>query len=133
MRADVVCLERVRSVAGEPLVHVATYLPLRRFERLLDVDLTRSSLYAVLAEQFGVEVRGGQRRIDAVAADATQARLLRVKRGTPVLRVTATNVDADDVAFEYFEAWYRADLTSFEIVVRAGTTAASLPGALRPA
>lgn len=123
MHADVVCLERVRSVAGEPLVHVATYLPLRRFERLLHVDLSHSSLYAVLSEQFGVEVRGGRRRIDAVAADATQARLLGIKARTPVLRVSATNVDADDVAFEHFEAWYRADQTSFEIVVRAGVPA----------
>ncbi len=133
MRAEVVCLERVRSVAGDPLVHVATYLPLRRFERLLEVDLTRTSLYAVLVEQFGVEVRGGRRRIDAVAADATRARLLNVKPRTPVLRVTATNVDADDIAFEYFEAWYRADQTSFEIVVRAQMTIEPSHGALQPA
>jgi len=132
MRSDVVCLERVRSVAGEALVHVSTYLPVRRFERLIDMDLTRSSLYAVLAEQFGVAVRGGRRRIDAVAADAAQSRLLGIKPRVPVLRVTATNVDAEDVAFEYFEAWYRADTTSFEIVVSARSSTEPLHGGRQP-
>ena len=119
MHAEVVCLERVRGVGGEPLVHVYTYLPLERFAPLLDMDLSRRSLYAVLAEDFGVEARGGRRRIDAVAAAPEQARLLRVPARSPVLRVTATNTDLDDVPFEHFEAWYRADQTSFEIVVSA--------------
>ena len=119
MRTDVICLERVRGVGGEPLVHVYTYLPLERFAGLLDVDLSQRSLYAVLGEEFGVEARGGRRRIDAVAARAEQARLLRVPAKSPMLRVTATNTAADDVPFEFFEAWYRADQTSFEIVVSA--------------
>ncbi len=133
MRTPVVCIERVRTVADDPLVHVSTYLPVHRFESLLDVDLTRSSLYAVLAEQFGCEVRGGRRRIDAVPAEGPHARLLGVKPKTPVLRVTATNVDANDVAFEHFVAWYRADRTSFEIVVQANPSAGSLHAALLPA
>lgn len=119
MRTEVVCLERVRGVGGEPLVHVFTYLPLRRFARLLEIDLSDRSLYAVLAEEFGVEARGGRRRIDAVPAAAEQARLLKVPARSPVLRVTATNTDAAGTPFEFFEAWYRADRTSFEIVVSA--------------
>lgn len=119
MGSEVVLLERVRGTEDGPLVHVSTYLPLRRFERLLDIDLAQRSLYAVLAEEFGVEARGGRRRIDAVAATAEQAKLLKIPAKSPVLRVTATNTDADGVAFEYFDAWYRADRTSFEIVVSA--------------
>ena len=119
MRAEVICLERVRGVDREPLVHVYKYLPLERFAPLLDLDLSQRSLYAVLAEEFGVEARGGRRRIDAVAAVAEHARLLKVPARSPVLRVTATNTDADGTPFEHFEAWYRADQTSFEIVVSA--------------
>lgn len=127
MHAGVLLLERVRGVDREPLVHVRTYLPLPRFEALLDMDLSQRSLYAVLAEEFGVEARGGRRRIDAVAATAEQARLLKVPSRSPVLRVTATNTDADGTPFEHFEAWYRADQTSFEIVVSARDGAVHAP------
>lgn len=131
MKSEVICLERVRGVGGEPLVHVYTYLPLRRFEGLLDVDLSQRSLYAVLAEQFGVQARGGRRRIDAVAAQPEQAKLLKVPAKSPVLRVTATNTDADDVPFEFFEAWYRADQTSFEIVVSSRDAAEPIHSPIR--
>lgn len=128
MRSEVVLIERVRLVAGEPLVHARTYLPLPRFAALVDEDLTAVSLYAVLHDHFGVRIGGGERRIEAVVAAGTEAELLHVKARSPLLFITATNLDADAVPFEYFEAWYRADRTSFEVVVSA--PAASAQGLL---
>lgn len=117
MRSEVVRVERVRHVGGEPLVHARTYLPLPRFAALVDEDLTTASLYAVLHERFGVRLGGGRRRIEAVVADAAEAELLHVKARSPLLFITATNIDGSGVPFEYFEAWYRGDRTSFEVLV----------------
>jgi GntR family transcriptional regulator len=124
MRSEVMLVERVRHVAGEPLVHARTYLPLPRFAALADEDLTSVSLYAILHDRFGVRIGGGQRRVEAVTAAGTEAELLQVKPRSPLLYVTATNLDSDGAPFEYFEAWYRADRTSFEVVVSSSTASA---------
>jgi GntR family transcriptional regulator len=115
---SVVCVERLRSVGGEPLVHVTTYLPWPRFADLLDVDLGGTGLYAVLDERYGVQPHGGLRRLEALSATAVQARLLGVRTRDAVLRVIASNVDAAGAPFEAFEAYYRGDRAVFEAVVR---------------
>jgi GntR family transcriptional regulator len=115
---SVVCLERLRSVAGEPLVHATTYLPWPRFADLVDVDLTTTGLYAELDERYGVRPHGGLRRLEAMSATPAQARMLGIRARDAVLRVVASNVDADGVPFEAFEAYYRGDRAVFEAVVR---------------
>lgn len=116
--ASVVCIERLRSVAGEPLVHATTYLPWPRFADLADIDLHATGLYGVLDERYGVHPHGGLRRLEALPATAAQAKLLRVRSKDAVLRVIASNVDATGAPFEAFEAYYRGDRAVFEAVVR---------------
>jgi GntR family transcriptional regulator len=116
--APVVCLDRLRSVAGEPLVHATTYLPWPRFADLLDVDFATAGLYATLDEVYGVRPHGGLRRLEAVSATPVQARLLGVRARDALLRVVASNVDASRVPFEAFDAYYRGDRAVFEADVR---------------
>lgn len=116
---EALAVDRLRSIGGEPVVAARTHLPLPRFEALVDADLSRVSLYRVLADEFGVRPTVGRRRVQAVAADDEQAELLGIDVGAPVLEVTGTGLDADGTPFEHFVAWYRGDRTSFEIV--AGT------------
>ena len=116
--SPVVCLERVRSVAGEPLVHATTYLPWPRFADLLDVELSDRGLYATLDAMYGVRPHGGLRRLESVSATPAQARLLGVRSRDALLRVVASNVDADGVPFEAFDAHYRGDRAVFEAEVR---------------
>jgi GntR family transcriptional regulator len=113
----IVCLERVRSVAGEPLVHATTYLPWPRFGDLLDVDFAEHGLYATIDAMYGVRPHGGLRRLEAVAATPAQARLLGVRARDALLRLVASNVDADGVPFEAFDAHYRGDRAVFEAEV----------------
>lgn len=112
----VVAIDRLRSVGGEPVVAVRTYLPLPRFAGLIDADLNQASLYRLLAKDYGVVPTIGRRRIQAVAADDEQADLLGIAVGAPLLEVTAVGLDSDGEPFEHFVAWYRGDRTSFEIV-----------------
>ena len=123
--APVVCLERLRSIGGEPLVHATTFLPWPRFADLLDVDLAEAGLYATLDERFGVRPHGGLRRLEAVSATPAQARLLGVRARDALLRVVASNIEETGVPFEAFDAYYRGDRAVFEADVRrrAETTA----------
>lgn len=115
--SDLVVLERLRAVDGDTVVRVCTHLPAPRFAPLAEMDLSRASLYAVLAAEFGVRPISGTRVIEAAVADRMLAKQLRVAFGSPTLRLTAINRDQDGTPFERFEAWYRGDETRFELVV----------------
>lgn len=117
--SSLVVLERLRAVDGDTIVRVCTHLPTPRFARLADMDLSRASLYAVLATEFGVRPSSGRRVIEAAVANRQLARDLRITSGSPVLRLTAVNCDQEGTPFERFEAWYRGDETRFELVVRS--------------
>jgi GntR family transcriptional regulator len=114
---DVVLISRLRAVDGERIVYVETSLPAPRFAPLLGMDLSSASLYAVLAEKFGVRPSSGRRVIEAVSADARLAGRLRVREHSPVLQLTAVDRDEDGIPFESFQAWYRGDETRFELIV----------------
>jgi len=115
---SVVCVERLRRVAAEPLVHATTYLPWPRFADLIGADLTTSGLYAALDDMYAVQPQGGLRRLEGLSATPAQARLLGIRPRDAVLRVIASNVDGAGVTFEAFEAYYRGDRAVFEAVVR---------------
>jgi GntR family transcriptional regulator len=114
-----VVIERTRAVGSETLVYVTTYLPLPRFDGLAHRNLSNVSLYAVLAQDYGAHITNGRRRIEATKATDAVARYLDIRKGMPILRVTAVNYDDTGVPFEVFEAYYRADRTSFEVIVSA--------------
>lgn len=114
---SVVRVDRLRRVDGEPVCVARTLLPASRFGGLVDEDLSSSSLYDVLAERYGVEPRGGSRLVEAEGAARATARLLQVRTGAPVLRLSAVNTDQTGQPFESFTAWYRADRTGFRIEV----------------
>ena len=115
-RGDVLAIDRIRSVGGEPVVAVRTHLPVPRFADLVDADLQRHGLYRTLAARHGVDPVVGHRRVQAVAADHEQASLLGLQPGAPVLEVTGVGVDATGDPFEHFVAWYRGDRTALDIV-----------------
>lgn len=122
----VVQLDRLRRVDGEPICFVRTLLPSPRFAGLTGQELAETSLYEILRNAFGVEPTRGSRTIEATRADRRVAGLLDVRSGSPLLRLTAVNVDQTGEPFEHFTAWYRADRTSFRIDI--GPDPSSLKG-----
>lgn len=117
--SEVVRLERVRSIDGEAVVHVETYLPASRFASLSSMELGGRSLYAVLDAEFGVRPHGGVRSIEAEGAAPDVAKHLGLRRGAPVLKLDAINLDRDGTPFEFFRARYRGDQTTFQIWLEA--------------
>jgi GntR family transcriptional regulator len=113
----VVALDRVRSVDGVRIQVVRAWMPQRLFPGLERVDLRDASVYAVLAERWGLRPHHGRRTIGAIAIAAADAELLGVEAGSPALLVDSVTRTEDDVAFEYFSAVYRGDRSTFDIQV----------------
>jgi GntR family transcriptional regulator len=107
---------RLRLADGDPLSLERALFPAERFPGLLDRSLG-GSLYELLESDYGLRTGEAEERIEVVAAGASEARLLELRRGAPLLAVARTAWDHRGVAFERSHDLFRADRS--RIVVRA--------------
>ena len=103
---EVVALERVRLLDGQPLSLDASYLPADIGRPLLQMDLARRDVFGLLEGELGLSLGAATLSIEAIAADRTVADLLRVANGFPLLffeRLTYTDagrpIDLEFVRF----------------------------------
>jgi GntR family transcriptional regulator len=114
---EIVFIERVRSVGGEPIVLVTTYLPYHVCPDLVDEDLSTQSLYAVLEHKYGLQLSHGRRTIEAVAANQYEAQHLGVREGVPLVLLDSVSYLKDGRPIEYFHAVHRGDRSRFVVEV----------------
>lgn len=81
---------------------------------LLDADLDAGSIYAFLTAR-GVDLHAARHTFDAVAADATDAALLEVLEGAPLLRERRLTTDSTGRPLEWSEDRYRPDVATVTV------------------
>jgi len=111
----IIVIERLRFIQDEPIQLVTTYIPHAVCPALLDVDLSRRSLYAFLDEACGIVIARGHRTVEAVAANEIEAELLQVKKGAPLIMLDSVSYLSDGTPIEYYHALHRGDRTRFEV------------------
>lgn len=107
--APVLELERLRTVAGEPLMVESTWLPARRLEGIEQVDFAAIGLYELLRERYGIALVRAVESFEPVVLHADEADALGAGAGEPALMLLRTTFDADDRPVEYARALLRAD------------------------
>lgn len=111
---DTVCeVVRLRSVRREPVVLETSYFPSRLVPGLLDLDLETSSIYRLLDQHFGVRPVRAVQSLEPVTASASDAELLQVPRGAPLMLVERTGWDARGRTIEFARDVYRGDRSRF--------------------
>ena len=113
--APVIKITRLRSVAGQPVVLVSSYLPYAVCPGLIRADLRSQSLYAYLEEEYGLRIAAGRRQIEAVLATKEEAELLAISPGAPLILIDSTSYLEDGTALEYYHALHRSDRARFEV------------------
>ena len=108
-------LYRLRFLDSEPEVLVRTYLPAFLAPSLMKEDLTNKSLYAILAQKFDLRIARGDRTIEAVSADKNDAKLLKIKFGSPILLLKSIGILETGSPLEYFVAKHRGDRSKFHV------------------
>lgn len=110
----IVSVVRLRLLEGRPTMLERLAYTEAAGRRLFDVDLNEVSITEHLAS-VGHPIVSLQHVIDAVAADDQDAALLRVPRGTPILRLSRTSRDADGRIFEASEDRYLSEVVRFTV------------------
>lgn len=82
-----VVLERIRSIKKAPVLFERTYFPLGFLDGFEKLDFRKNSLFELLRNIYGIEVKGGEQSFRAINANAQIAKLLSTKVGTPILHL----------------------------------------------
>jgi GntR family transcriptional regulator len=102
-------ITRLRYVNGEPILFVTTYLPFELCPQLEDTDISDRSLYAFLEEKCSIFIAYGRRFIEAVLANETEARLLEINIGVPLILLNSVSYLEEGTPIEYYHALHRGD------------------------
>jgi GntR family transcriptional regulator len=108
-------IRRLRFVNEEPIQLVTSYLPYAMCPQVLEVDLAHRSLYDVLENECGLWIARGRRFIEAVTANESEARLLQIESGAPLILLDSVSFLEDGRPVEYYHAVHRGDRSRFEV------------------
>jgi GntR family transcriptional regulator len=112
---EIILLERLRIVDGEPWALTTAHLPYAPCAPILELDMTRRSLYEVLERQLGLDLHRGRRSVEAALASAIVAEHLGIREGDPVLVLSGVSYLADGRPIEHFVGIHRSDRSRFEV------------------
>ena len=107
----VVQVRRVLSFGEVPTILEDIWLPGNTFKGLTAEQMAghQGPTYALFELEFGVRMVRAEEKIRAVAADASQAGLLAVAPGAPLLSVERLSYTYNDVPMELRRGLYRTD------------------------
>lgn len=108
---------RVRSLDGEPMSFLVTYVPADIGRQYGREDLDTKALLHML-ELAGVDVASARQTISATIADAEVAGALSIHAGAPLIEVRRVVSDSAERPVEYIRVLYRPDLYRFEMSMR---------------
>lgn len=106
-------LERLRLMAGVPIMIDRSTVPLALAPGLAEIDFSASSLYRELEERYGLRAARARFAVEAVPADERQASLLDLRPGEPLLRCQQQTEDQAGGQIELCEMVYRGDRYRF--------------------
>jgi GntR family transcriptional regulator len=100
-------LRRLRLIDGVPIAVEDAWLPRALFPDLAPADFTDGSLYALMADRWGLEPAWTDALIEPDRAQPEVSRLLDIEPGDPVLVAWRVTVTDDDKVFERVRSIYR--------------------------
>jgi GntR family transcriptional regulator len=106
--SPLVKIERLRETGEEPFALETCYLP-KEYSEMVHAPLGRSSLFATLRQNYGVELAYADEEVDATTAEANIADLLVVPRGAAVLRIRQLIYSTKGKATIYGIGFYRSE------------------------
>jgi GntR family transcriptional regulator len=108
--APVVVIQRLLLAGGKPVGVERTSLPARLFPDIEDTDLD-GSLHELMADGYELTPVRLSETVSVVEARASDARMLGVRVGAPLLLVERIGFAADGTAIEFARDRYRSDRT----------------------
>lgn len=103
-------IRRLRSIAdGEPISLHTSYVP-ERLAPSLDIDdLVNRQLCVVLEQDYGLQMSRVDESLESTLPNGEEAKVLRIRRNTPLLLLTHEIADPAGRLFEFSRILFRGD------------------------
>jgi GntR family transcriptional regulator len=111
-------LSRLRSINGEPIVLVNTFLPSHLLKGILQKDMEKESLYHIIEYDFGYKILRTLRTLEIRKAGKYEASSLNIKEGDPIHFIQTVAYIENDVPIEFSTAYYSGERNKFTVDVR---------------
>ena len=105
---------RLRLADGESISLQWSYLPCEHMPDLDRQDLS-GSLYYILKNVYGIELRTAQQMIRTRAATDEEALQLAVPEGAPLFVIDRTTYDQNEVPVEHLHSLWRGDRYDLQV------------------
>jgi GntR family transcriptional regulator len=107
-------IQRLRYLNREPISVDQSYFSLAIGERLAQEDLATRDIFVILENDYGLHLTHADVQIEAISADESLARHLRIDEASPLLRIERlTYADERPIDFEYL--YYRGDAFQYRL------------------
>jgi GntR family transcriptional regulator len=108
-------MERLRYADNEPICIMINYLVPALVPGFIETGLNGESLYAMLERKYNIILSRAEEIVEAKAAKVSEASMLNVMKGFPLLYATRVTYDAADRPVEAVKSILRADRYSYKI------------------
>jgi GntR family transcriptional regulator len=110
---SVVRIQRVRLADGKPLSFDETYLPKELGEKVMADNLKTEPIFSLLEQKYHTPLVEAEYQLEAVCADATVAKALRVRFGSAIFLIERTSYSLGHRPVDYEKLHYRGDQIRF--------------------
>ena len=117
-KADVYAIARVRSVDQAPAIRETLVVSAERFPDLDQRKPLPNTIYVLYQQAYGALVTEAQEQVVAIAATATDAKILSVPKGSPLLRVERIALDHQKNPLELRISIVRTDNLSYSVSLK---------------
>lgn len=114
---QVIELERLRFIENEPFVFMRSYVPYDLCPKIATIDLTGKSLLEEIKKEYGFVISSSKRTIEAVSARDTEAALLKISKGAPLLLFNSVSYIDTGRVIGSTRALFRGDRARFDVEI----------------
>lgn len=122
---SVLRVTRLRTLDGRSVMIERTSYPSRIAAEVAAIPHDEPSVVHAMHERFGITPVHAEHTVDAIAASSDDARLLGIRRSSPLLRVRRVSFARDGVAIEYGEDRYLPGEMAFQMAASVTNTGLS--------
>jgi GntR family transcriptional regulator len=125
-------LKRVRIADSVPMSIEECFLPPKLCPKLLDTFDPRTSLYQALSQKYGIRMTAADEVAEASLAHTEEARVLQIKKGSPVFLLTRISYAESSQPVEFVRSIYRGDRWKLVSRLTANPETGSTTAARKP-
>ena len=113
---NVLRIERVRTADKTPVVYCIDHLILKYLDKKYKKEFFKKSLFDILKDVYGINVKKAVTNIVAVTADKYVSSFLKIKKNSPLLLLEQYHYDEKNRMILFSQNYFRNDQFQFKVM-----------------